>query len=49
MEKTEIEKAGINLILDLYYEEKMTIEEIERVTPFDFAELTSMINDKITI
>lgn len=48
MKKTELEKTEIDLILDLYFEEKMTVEEIEHVTPFDLSTINLLIKEKST-
>lgn len=50
MEKTNVIKSEIDLILNLYMEEKMTVEEIERVTPFDFntIDLIIKVQTKVT-
>lgn len=43
-----MEKSEIDLILSLYFEQKMTVEEIARVTPFDFITLNTIIENKLT-
>ncbi|MGM7722152.1 hypothetical protein [Metabacillus sp. Hm71] len=48
MVKTVLTLAEMTLISKLYFEEKMTVEEIERVTPFDSITLNLIIEDKST-
>lgn len=43
MEEEIVVEAELKLITKLYYGEKLSIAEIERVTPFGYAEIVKMI------
>lgn len=43
MEEAIVVEAELKLISQLYYAEKLTIAEIERVTPFGYAEIVRMV------
>ncbi|WP_156177992.1 hypothetical protein [Bacillus sp. SA1-12] len=45
MVKTVLTETEIILVSKLYFEENMTVEEIERITPFDYHTLNLIIED----
>ncbi|MCM3651350.1 hypothetical protein [Metabacillus litoralis] len=43
MDEAIVVEAELKLISQLYYGEKLSIAEIERVTPFDYVEIVRIV------